>query len=279
MRILLALLMVVIPAAAQHPLVRLVNASHPGGSAFQVGDRFEVLVTGAPNQPVSVRTTMDGRTDWGPIIGSTDSTGRWSTAGQFDKSDFGGWHEVWTVGNKLASPAVEFSVSAPCLPGGQGSAASSGRHMMLTCETAEGRQVFSTPSDSDSFRTPDGRLVPGRSMGQETQDVYQMRILQDVITGQQPYTGTFGLQTSRGGRGDETADLITNLIGINALSEGEIRNVLTIIRIAFARPDNIAPGANYPSRSFRLLGHLAEFTDDSILQRQITETLGYLQTR
>ena len=90
MRILLALLMVVIPAAAQHPLVRLVNASHPGVSGFQVGDRFEVLVTGASNQPVSVRTTMDGRTDWGPIIGSTDSTGRWSTSGQFDKSDFGG---------------------------------------------------------------------------------------------------------------------------------------------------------------------------------------------
>ena len=106
-----------------------------------------------------------------------------------------------------------------------------------------------------------------------------MRILQEVITGQQPYTGTFGLQTSRGGRGDETADLITNLLGVNALSEGEIRNVLTIIRIAFARPDNITPGANYPARSFRLLGHLAEFTDDSILQRQITETLEYLQTR
>jgi hypothetical protein len=151
--------------------------------------------------------------------------------------------------------------------------------MMLTCETAEGRQVFSTPSDSDSIRTPDGRLVSGRSMGQETQDVYQMRILQEIITGQQPYTGTFGLQTSRGGRGDETADLITNLIGVNALSRREIRNVLTIIRIAFARPDNIAPGLNYPARSFRLLGHLADLTDDSSLQRQITETLEYLQTR
>ena len=64
MRILLAALMIVIPAAAQHPLVRLVNANHSASSAFQVGDRFEVLVTGAPNQPVSVRTTMDGRTDW-----------------------------------------------------------------------------------------------------------------------------------------------------------------------------------------------------------------------
>ncbi len=106
-----------------------------------------------------------------------------------------------------------------------------------------------------------------------------MRILQELITGQQPYKGTFGLQTSRGGRGDETADLITNLIGINALSADEIRNVLAIVRIAFARPDNIAPGANYPARSLKLLRHLAEFTGDSSLQRQITETLEYLQTR
>ena len=103
MRVLFALLVVVIPAAAQNPLVRLVNASHPASSVFQVGDRFEVLVTGAPNQPVSVRTTMNGRTDWSPVIGSTDSTGRWSTAGQFEKSDFGGWYEVWTVGGKLAN--------------------------------------------------------------------------------------------------------------------------------------------------------------------------------
>ena len=64
MRVLFAILVVVIPAAAQNPLVRLVNASHPASSVFQVGDRFEVLVTGAPNQPVSVRTTMNGRTGW-----------------------------------------------------------------------------------------------------------------------------------------------------------------------------------------------------------------------
>jgi hypothetical protein len=279
MRVLFALLMAVIPAAAQNPLVRLVNTSNPASRVFQVGDRFEVLLTGAPNQPVSVRTTMNGRTDWGPIIGATDSTGRWSTAGQFEKSDFGGWYEVWTVGGKLASPAVEFSVSAPCLPGGQGFQAMSGPNVMLTCETAEGRQTFSTPSSSDSFRTPDGRLVPGRSIGKETQDVYQMGILQELITDHRPLTDPVSLQSSRGGRGDETAELIANLIGVNALSEGEIRNVLTIVRNAFARPETLAPGANYPARSLNLLRHLADLTDESSLQRQIAETLECVQTR
>jgi hypothetical protein len=277
----LALAMVVIPAAAQNPLVRIINTSHPAGNVFQVGDRFEVLVTGAPNQPVSVRTAMNGRrTDWGPVIGSTDSTGRWSTAGQFEKSDFGDWREVWTVGSKLASPAVQFSVNAPCLPGGWGMASSTGGHTALTCDTAEGRQTFVTPSAPDSFRTSDGRLVPGSSIGHETQDMYQTGVLQDIITGQEPYTGTLALQSSRGGgRGDETAELISNLIGVNALNESEIRNVLTIVRLAFAKPDNIASGANYPARSMKLLRHLADLTGDSSLQRQIAETLEYLQTR
>jgi hypothetical protein len=161
MRVLFALLVVVIPAAAQNPLVRLVNASHPASSVFQVGDRFEVLVTGAPNQPVSVRTTMNGRTGWGPIIGSTDSTGRWSTAGQFEKNDFGGWYEVWTVGGKLASPVVQFSVNAPCLPGGRGMAFTSGPNVMQTCETAEGSQSFSTSPGSNSFSN--FRWQPGPS--------------------------------------------------------------------------------------------------------------------
>src|ERR1035438_1653812 len=98
---------------------------------------------------------MNGRTDWGPAIGATDSTGRWSMAGQFEKSDFGSWYEVWTVGGKLASPAVQFSVNAPCLPGGQGMVFTSGPNVMLTCETAEGSQSFSTSSAPNSFRTTD----------------------------------------------------------------------------------------------------------------------------
>jgi hypothetical protein len=278
MRVLFAAAMAVTPAAAQNPLVRILNASHPANKVFQVGDRFEVLITGAPNLPISVRTTMEGRTDWGPIIGSTDSTGRWSATGQFEKSDFGGWEEVWTVGSKLASPVVQFSVSASCLPGGQLSAVATGRNMAMTCETAEGRQTFGTPSLSNPFRTSDGRLVAGRP-SEQTQDAYQMRILQELITGQQAYTGTFGLQSSRGGRGDETADLIANLIGVNALSEGEIRNVLTIVRTAFARPDNIAPGAKDPARTLKLLRHLTDFTDQSSLRREIAEIMEYVQSR
>ena len=146
---------------------------------------------------------MEGRTDWGPIIGSTDSTGRWSMTGQFEKSDFGGWEEVWTVGGKLASPAVQFSVNAPCLPDGQGSVAASGR-LMVTCETAEGRQVF-RPHPT---QTPFELQMADWSLGAQRADTG--RVPNENPPGVTAWTATIHiwLRTSRGGRGDETADLI-----------------------------------------------------------------------
>ena len=56
MRILLTLVLAIVPAVAQIPLVHLLNASRPG-SDFQIGDRFEIVITAAPNQGVSVRTS------------------------------------------------------------------------------------------------------------------------------------------------------------------------------------------------------------------------------
>jgi hypothetical protein len=63
MRILFILAMAAIPAVAQSPIVRLINATHPASKNFQIGDRFELVIAGPPDQPVSVRTTMQGRTD------------------------------------------------------------------------------------------------------------------------------------------------------------------------------------------------------------------------
>ena len=106
-----------------------------------------------------------------------------------------------------------------------------------------------------------------------------MGILQHLVTAQGQSTGPVALWSSSGSRGDETAEPITILIGVNALSEGEIRNVLSIVRSAFARPETLAPGTNYPARSLKLLRHLANLTDDSSRQRQIAETPDYVQTR
>jgi hypothetical protein len=156
MRVLLILTLAVIPAASQSPLVRLVNATRPAGRDFQIGDRFEILITGAANQPVSVRTTVKGRMDWGPVIGRTDMSGRWSTTGQFEKSDFGDWSEVWTIGGKLANPAIHFSVGAPCLvKAGQAFMAMSGPNMVLPAKPRR---------DARRSRPHPTRILSGRRM-------------------------------------------------------------------------------------------------------------------
>ena len=274
--ILVILVLAIVPAVARTPLVHLLNTSHPE-SDFQVGDHFEIVITAAPNQPVSVRTMRQGRTDWSPVIGSTDSTGRWSTVGQFGKVDFGGWGEIWTVGSKLASPTLQFSVHAPCLPSGQSRANVSGPNTIFNCETAEGQQTFATPSLADPFRAPDCRLVNGRPETQ-TQAQYYSEILQHLMaTG----IGAAGihLQTAQGGLGDGTAELISNLIGANALTENETRNSLAILRSSFEKPETMLPSAREPSRTLLLLQHLRDITDEYTLKREIDETIAYFQAR
>jgi hypothetical protein len=276
-RVLFILVLAIVPAVAQTPIVRLLNASRPSSPDFQIGDRFEIVITAAPSQPVSVRTTRQGRTDWSPVIGSTDNTGRWSTAGQFEKSDFGDWSEFWTIGGKLASPAIHFWVNAPCLPGGQSFVVMSGPYIARTCDTVEGRQTFVTPSLPDPFRTPDGRMVDG-SASEQTPEQYHTEVLQHFITSG---TGTarVALQSSSGGLGDETADLVGTLIGVNALYEDETRNLLSLIRAAFEKPETIQPSARNPSRTLLLLRHLEDFTYQDNLKRAIAETIAYVQAR
>jgi len=271
MRALVILAIVIIPAAAQGPLVRLINPTRPASRDFQIGDRFEILITGDANQPVSVRTAMHGRIDWGPVIGRTDASGRWSTTGQFEKADFGGWSEVWTVGGKLANPAIYFSVDAPCVKGGPASAMQSGPNMVLTCETAAGRQTFATPSDTEPFRTPDGRLVLGR-ISNMTAEQYHADIMQYLITSQ-------ANGVASGQHGDEAGALIMKVIGVNALSDDEARNVVAIVRAAFDKPDFIPPAARNPSETLRLLRSLADSTGRESLRQEIAQTMAYLHTQ
>ena len=54
---------------------------------------------------------------------------------------------------------------------------------------------------------------------------------------------------------------------------------MAIEAVAFARPDNLAPGAKDPARTLKLLRHLTDFTDQSSLRREIAETMEYVQSR
>jgi len=269
MRFLLILAMAIIPAAAQGSTARINNTSRPDSNDFQIGDRFEIVITAPADQPVSVRTTRGSRTDWGPVIGWTDSSGRWSTAGQFEKSDFGGWAEFWTVGGKLADPSINIDVQAPCVEGGPASVNFSGPNRLLSCETAEGPQTFATSSNPDAFRTPDGRLILGSLRSNMTAEEYQAGIMQYLITSR-----TNGARSLK--LGDEAGALIMKMIGVNALSEDEKRNVLSIIHTAFEKPDRIPEDAKDPSATLLLLRNLADSASQESLKQQISETMAYV---
>ena len=153
--------------------------------------------------------------------------------------------------------------------------------MRLNCETTDGTQTFVTPSLSDPFRRPDGKLIPGQPT-EQTPEQYRTEILQYFITSPERDVNDarISLQSSRGGAlGDETADLISTLIGVNALNDEETRNLLTIIRDAFEKPEAIQPLAKNPSRTLLLLRHLADFTDQDSLKREIAETIVYVEAR
>jgi hypothetical protein len=272
MRVLLTLALAAVPVFAQTPTVLLTNVTRPASRDFQIGDRFEIVIASAANQPVSVRTTRMAHTDWSPVIGWTDRSGRWSTTGQFEKSDFGSWGEVWTVGGKIANPTIHLAVSAPCAPRGQGFLAMSGPNMSLSCNTAWGPQSFATPSDPDPFRTPDGRVISGRERSHLTADQYHAEIMEYLITSPPRDAGS-------GQFGDQAGALIAKIIGVNALSEDETRNVLAIIRVAFERPERIPEDAKDPSATVLLLLNLANSAGSASLKRQITETMAFVQSQ
>ena len=254
MRTLLIWSLIAFPALGQVPTVRLTNTTHPGSPEFQIGDRFKVVITAAPNQAVSVRTTTNGLTDWGPVVGSTGLQGQWSATGQFAQSDYGDWSELWTVGGKLASPVIHFSVTAPCLPGGYRFVETFGRIRAETCDTAEGRQTFTTPSGNEPYHT---------------MERHQADFMEFLIA-----TGPEGRRLRS--LGDQAAALITRIIGANALTESETRNVLSIVYAAFEKPDRIPPAAKNPSATVPLLQNLANAAADKSLQLQIAGTIAYV---
>jgi hypothetical protein len=268
MRLLLVLMLIggsAIAQTARESTATILNLSRVAAKDFQVGDRFEIVISGAAKQPVSVRTTMQGRTDWGPVIGWTGSDGRWSREGQFEKRDFGDWREVWTVGGKQVSPAIQFSLGAACLPGARSGMTASGQHRVFFCGSA----TFSTPSDGDFFHTPDGRIVPGRVRLNRTPEQYHAEIIEAVLTGNTgPHPRALG---------DEAGATILKMIGVNALSDDEVRTALSIIPDAFDSPKRIPEPQKKPVETLLLLQKLTDFTSDEELRQQIAGTVAHLE--
>jgi hypothetical protein len=87
------------------------------------------------------------------------------------------------------------------------------------------------------------------------------------------------LQTPQGGLGDGTAELISNLIGVNALTVDETRSSLAILRSSFEMPESMLPSAREPLRTLLLLLQLRDITGEPSLKREIGEMIAYFQAR
>jgi hypothetical protein len=115
-------------------------------------------------------------------------------------------------------------------------------------------------------------MVPGRMHSNMTAEQYHEEILQGFIT-------SHANDGAAGRFGDEAGALIMTLIGANALSEDETRNVLSIIHAAFEKPARIPLEAENPSGTLALLRNLAVSTGQESLKQQIAETMAYVQAK
>lgn len=106
-----------LPQAATRTAARggqLTFSTSRGGTSLQVGDTWQVSITGAsPNSPVTVKMGSDITP-----MGSTDGAGSFSKSGTFDSSTVGSWQETWAVGG-VTSGSVSFTVAAATTPDGK----------------------------------------------------------------------------------------------------------------------------------------------------------------
>jgi hypothetical protein len=95
------------PSVPSTAMVR--NLSRPGATDFQVGESFEVVVTGAPNQAVVAAASQNGSPMAISSFGRTDKNGRFTFTGSMAQTHVGSWREQWRVG-EIKAPLFSFEV-------------------------------------------------------------------------------------------------------------------------------------------------------------------------
>lgn len=102
--------------------VSLVNKSGGSNSSFNIGDSWQIVVTGAPNAQVQASASQNGTSLGTSPMGTIGSNGQLVLTGTFAAGQAGSWVESWTVGGQNAG-SISFSVAAPS--GGSGASGSS----------------------------------------------------------------------------------------------------------------------------------------------------------
>ena len=87
-----------------------------GGGVLYPGDTWTISIQNAhPNAQVSVAGGVNGASA-NTVMGTTNSSGSWSTSGTIDSTQIGSWYEAWSVGGASIG-SFSFSVQAtPAAP-------------------------------------------------------------------------------------------------------------------------------------------------------------------
>jgi hypothetical protein len=139
-----------------------------------------------------------------------------------------------------------------------------------TCDTRDGKQQTFVPlSNGNSFRTPDGRVVPEKSRSNQTAEEYHLVIMQGMVTGRAPEEPVK--------LDPEAGDLIVKLIGVNALTETETRNALSIVRSAYAPLTRFRATEAQKPAMLAMLRQLAAGAEAQGLKEEIASTIEFVQ--
>lgn len=90
--------------------VQIQNTTRPGSANFQVGDSWQITISGPANAPVASSATQNGNSLGTTPFGSTNANGQMVLTGVMGTAQIGSWVENWTVGGQSAGSLV-FSVT------------------------------------------------------------------------------------------------------------------------------------------------------------------------
>jgi hypothetical protein len=141
------------------PSFAFTNLTSGDNTNFKVGDRWQILVTGPANSPVSFNGGRNGDNQVHPM-GSTDSTGKFTLNGQMGQGEIGDWAEAWRVNNQIVASFTfrvlpSSSVTTPSSTPGTGTGTGSGQSRQTT-QSPISKSVFDTlPGGSVSIGGPD----------------------------------------------------------------------------------------------------------------------------
>src|SRR5271157_2947035 len=91
------------------PSVSLAVTGAQSGNTYSDADSFTVTVKGAPNTAVYVQQTAGAVQGNKYPMGTTNSSGIWSTSGSWAPQYDNTYTQVWYVGNTAAAPTLNFT--------------------------------------------------------------------------------------------------------------------------------------------------------------------------